>query len=89
MEETIKREIREELGLRVKIKKLIGVYSDPQRDPRYHTVSVVYLLAKGKSKIHLSREALEFKYFSLKKLPPKIGFNHRQIINDFKKLILT
>lgn len=83
VEEALWREMEEELGIKVRIKKLIGVYSDPKRDPRYHTVSVVYLCQKTKGKIRLSNEASEFKYFSLKNLPQKIGFDHRQIINDF------
>jgi len=85
VEEAIKREMKEELGVTVKIKKLFGVYSDPKRDPRYHTVSLVYLLEKGKGKICLNRESSEFRYFSLKNLPEKIGFDHRKILNDLKK----
>jgi len=85
LEEALKREMKEELGIKVKIKNLIGVYSDPKRDPRYHTVSVVYFLEKGRGKITLNSEASEFKYFSLKNLPEKIGFDHRKILNDFKK----
>jgi 8-oxo-dGTP diphosphatase len=85
VEEAIKREMKEELGVTVKIKKLFGVYSDPKRDPRYHTVSLVYLLEKGKGKICLNRESSEFRYFSLKNLPEKIGFDHREILNDLKK----
>jgi len=85
VEEAIKREMKEELGVSVKIKKLLGVYSDPKRDPRYHTVSIAYLLKKGRGKIRLSSEASEFKYFSLKNLPKKIGFDHREILNDLKK----
>jgi len=84
IEEAIKREMKEELGVSVKIKKLFGVYSDPKRDPRYHTVAVVYLLEKKKGKICLSKEASEFRYFSLKNLPKKIGFDHREILNDLK-----
>lgn len=85
VEEAIKREMKEEVGVPVKIKKLFGVYSDPKRDPRYHTTSVVYLLEKGKGKIHISREASEFKYFPLGSLPGKIGFDHRKILNDLRK----
>ena len=85
VEEAIKREMKEELGVSVKIKKLFGVYSDPKRDPRYHTVSVVYLLKKGRGKVRLNEESSEFKYFSLKNLPKKIGFDHRKILNDLKK----
>jgi len=86
VEEAIKREMKEELGVSVKIKKLFGVYSDPKRDPRYHTASVVYLLEKTKGKIRLSKEASGFRYFSLKSLPKKIGFDHRKILNDVKKI---
>jgi len=85
VEKAIKREMKEELGISVKIKKLFGVYSDPKRDPRYHTVSVVYLLEKTKDKIRLSEEASEFKFFPLNDLPKKIGFDHWKIINDLKK----
>ncbi len=85
LEEALKREMKEELGIKVKIKKLIGVYSDPERDPRYHTVSVVYCCQKNKGKIKLNYESSEFKFFSLKNLPKKIGFDHRKILSDFKK----
>lgn len=85
VEKAIKREMKEELGIGVKIKKLVGIYSDPKRDPRYHTVSLVYLLNKEKGKIHPNQEASEFKFFPLNDLPQKIGFDHRKIINDFKE----
>jgi len=85
VERAMVREIKEEVGITAKIKKLIGVYSDPKRDPRYHTVSVVYLCQKLKGKIKIDYEASEFKFFSLNSLPKKIGFDHRKIINDFKK----
>ena len=85
VEEALRREMKEETGVSLKIKKLFGVYSDPKRDPRYHTTSVVYLCEKGAEKIKLNQESSEFKYFSFKNLPQKIGFDHRKIINDFKK----
>ena len=84
-EKGIKREIKEELGIPVKIKRLFGVYSDPKRDPRYHTVSAVYLVEKIKGKIKLNEEASEFKFFSLNNLPKKIGFDHRKVLNDLKR----
>ena len=85
VEKAIKREMKEELGVPVKIKKIFGVYSDPKRDPRYHTASVVYLIEKTKGKIRVNREASEFRYFSLNNLPKKIGFDNRKILNDLKK----
>ncbi len=77
--------MKEEVGVSVKIKNLFGVYSDPKRDPRYHTASVVYLLTKGKGKIRLNEESSEFKYFPLNNLPKKIGFDHRKILEDLKR----
>lgn len=43
VEEAVVREMKEETSLDVVIESLLGVYSDPKRDPRFHTVSVVYI----------------------------------------------
>ena len=43
VEDALCREMKEEISLDVTIAHLLGVYSDPQRDPRLHTVSVVYI----------------------------------------------
>jgi 8-oxo-dGTP diphosphatase len=43
VEDAVVREMREEISLDVKIKKLLGIYSDPKRDARFHTASVVYI----------------------------------------------
>lgn len=85
VEDALKREIKEEVGIKIKIKKLVGIYSDPQRDPRYHMVSIAYLCKKIRGSIQLSSEASQYKYFSLNELPSKIGFDHRKIIMDFRK----
>jgi len=82
VEKSIIREMKEELGIPVKIKKLIGIYSGPKRHPYYHAVAIVYLLEKLNDKICLNFESSEFKYFSFKDLPSKIGFDHRKIIED-------
>jgi len=85
VEQAVIREMKEELDILVTIEKLFGVYSDPKRDPRYCTVTLVFLLKKGKGKIKIDRESSEFRFFPLEKLPRKIGFDHKQIINDFKR----
>ena len=85
VEKAIKREMKEELGVPIKIKGLFGVYSNPKRDPRYHTASVVYLLGRIKGKVRINEESSEFRYFSLKNLPKKIGFDHLEVLNDLKK----
>lgn len=85
VEAALKREVFEETGLRVKKIKLFGVYSDPKRDPRYHTISSVFVARSYLGKLVGDHESTEQNFFSLSRLPKKIGFDHRQIINDFKK----
>ena len=43
LEQAALREAREETGLEVRLKTLLGMYSDPARDPRGHTVTAVYI----------------------------------------------
>jgi 8-oxo-dGTP diphosphatase len=78
-EEAVVREVFEETGLKTKIKNLIGVFSDPNRDPRGHTVSIVYLLEVYNGKLKGSDDASCAKFFNLNNLP-ELGFDHSNII---------
>ncbi len=83
-EQAVVREAKEETDLRVKIKRFLGVFSSPKRDPR-GTVAVAFLCAPVSGKLTLCKEeASEIKWFSLKKLPAKMGFDHREIIKQAK-----
>jgi len=80
VEEAVLREFEEEVGIKARIKKLLGVYSDPARDPRGHIISIVFLLeAEGEPKA--GDDAADAKFFSLDKLPP-LAFDHEKIIRD-------
>jgi len=79
-EEAVKREVMEETGLLIEILKLVGVYSEPSRDPRGHTVSVAYL-AVGKGKPRADTDAAEVGCFDPGNLP-ELAFDHQRIIND-------
>jgi len=88
VEEALIREMKEELGIEVKIKKLIGIFSDPKRDPRGCSVSAAFLIEKAeKREISLNFEAKEWRFFDLNNLPSKIGFDHFEIIREARKLI--
>ena len=80
VEKAVLREVKEETGMDAKIKKLVGVYSDPARDPRGHTISIVFLL-EGKGDAIAGDDAIEAKFFDLNELPP-LAFDHEKIIKD-------
>lgn len=82
VENAMMREVKEETGLSVKIIKLLGVYSNPKRDPRYHIVSVIFLAKPVCGAPKTNKEVSEIRYFKLNELPSKIGFDHRHIINS-------
>ena len=80
-EEAVIREIKEETGLDTKISSLLGVYSDPNRDPRGHTISVVYLLEQKKGTLCGGDDASKAAFHPLDTLP-KLSFDHDIIVKD-------
>lgn len=87
VEDALKREMEEETGLKVEIEKIHGVYSDPDRDPRFHTVSIVFVCrAFGEPKG--GDDAKEARVFKLEEIPfEKIVFDHGKILQDYLKKI--
>lgn len=86
LEDCVKREVLEETGLRVKSLEQFHTYSEPGRDPRFHTVSTVFVVkAQGKPKARSDAKSL--RVFDINKLPPKeeFAFDHWQIIQDWIK----
>ena len=77
------REMKEETRLEVRLAYLLGVYSDPQRDPRFHTASVVFVGdADGEPKA--DSDAREASIVALEKIPlDRLVFDHRKIVEDF------
>jgi 8-oxo-dGTP diphosphatase len=84
VEEALVREVREETGLTVKPIQLIGVFSDPKRDPRGHVVSIAFNAQIVGGSIQASSDALEVKAFV--KIPKRIAFDHRQILKASEAL---
>ena len=80
-EDAIIREVQEETGLKTKIRRLIGVYSAPDRDPRGHTISVVYELESVGGQLREGDDSADVNYFNINQLP-LLSFDHKQIIMD-------
>ncbi len=83
VEQAVIREMKEETGLDVEISRLLGIYSDPQRDPRGHVVSVVFVGdARGEPKA--GSDAKEAHVFKLEEIPfESLVFDHGRILKDF------
>ena len=76
------REAKEETGLEVELLRQFHAYSDPKRDPRHHTITIVFI-AKAKGKAIAGDDAKEIGLFNKDTLPDQLAFDHRDIINDY------
>ena len=82
-EQAATREALEETGLRIRLTGLLGVYSAPNRDPRSHTLSVIYTAsAENPDAVRGGDDAAEAAFYRLDKLPPLV-FDHGQVLRDF------
>lgn len=82
LEEAALREAKEETNLEVHLLKQFHTYSDPNRDPRHHSISTVYI-AKAKGIPKAQDDAIELGIFHESNLPEEIAFDHRLILNDY------
>ncbi len=83
VESALVREMKEETHLDVEITHLLGVYSDPTRDKRFHTVSVVYI-AKAFDMPKGGDDAKTATLYKIDALPlNRLVFDHRRIVKDY------
>lgn len=76
------RELKEETGLDGEIDALIGVYSDPKRDPRRHTVSVVFRVSVPAGAQPVGGDDAELAEFVEDWRTIVLAFDHGQIVED-------
>ena len=82
------REAKEETSIDVELIGLLNVYSDPDRDPRRHTVSVTYLARGNFDDAKADDDAKDIRICSFDKLKEdKIAFDHMTILNDAKNYL--
>ena len=77
------REVKEEIGINIDKTKLslVGVYSDPQRDPRHHTVSVVYVTCYNDESLKHGSDAASVELIKNWQ-SVKLAFDHYNILQD-------
>jgi 8-oxo-dGTP diphosphatase len=82
------REMREETGLEVTLEALLGVYSNPTRDPRGHTVTVIYIgSAAGEPRALDDARAIAVVPADNPERP--LAFDHAQVLKDYLFFLKT
>jgi 8-oxo-dGTP diphosphatase len=85
VEVAAKREAYEETNLQIEPIEILGVYSDPQRDPRGHTISISFIgkITDGVAKAGDDAASLEWMSLDDNKL--QLAFDHRSILQDYRR----
>jgi 8-oxo-dGTP diphosphatase len=89
IEDAALREVKEETSLLVELVDILGVYSDPARDPRGHMMSTVFIgkiSPNNKDEAKAGDDAEALKWVDLDNIDRQnIGFDHKKIISDYNK----
>ncbi len=76
------REAREETSLDVELVSQLGAYSEPDRDPRQHSISFVYV-AQAEGIPMAADDASDARIFKMNMLPENLAFDHDKILSDY------
>jgi 8-oxo-dGTP diphosphatase len=82
LEDAVMRELEEETGAKGRLLGLVGAYSRPDRDPRGHTVSVVYAVEVDEGEVAGGDDASEAAWHDLGS-PPPLAFDHDEVLADY------
>lgn len=83
VENAARREAKEEISLSVELIEQFHVYSNPNRDPRQHTLSIVFI-ARAKGRPQAADDAKNVRVFTLWELPTDLCFDHDKILKDYQ-----
>ncbi len=88
VEDAAKREIKEETSLDVEFVDILGVYSEPERDPRGHVMSTVFIgrITRSSDKVYAMAQddAAAIQWLNLGEVAnKKLGFDHKKMISDY------
>ena len=81
LQDAVRREVQEELGINLVLLEQFFTYSRPDRDPRKHVMSTVFLATTTEPPI-AGDDARSYDVFDLECLPGNIAFDHLHILRD-------
>lgn len=84
LEAAAAREGREETSLEIEILDQFRAYGDPGRDPRFHTITVVFL-AHGRGAAVARDDARSVRFFPWDAIPAELAFDHKAILGDYRR----
>ncbi|WP_442497455.1 NUDIX domain-containing protein [Methylobacter sp. sgz302048] len=88
MEMAAVREAKEEIGLDIRLTALLGIYSNPKRDPRNHTVTACYI-AEAHGMPVAADDAKNCGIFTFDNLPAELAFDHAMVLDDYRNYRMT
>jgi len=85
VEDAVRREAEEELLVKVEPIDILGVYSDPHRDPRGHIMSITFIVKIITGELKVGDGVAELKWIEFNNLEKiKLGFDHLKILSDYE-----
>ncbi len=88
VESAVLREVKEETGLEIDLYNISGVYSDLNRDPRGHVITICFTARRKGGNLKADTDALEVDCLKLDDIfKLKLAFDHKKIINDALKSV--
>ena len=85
VEDAVKREAEEELLVKVEPIDILGVYSDPNRDPRGHIMSITFIAKIINAEPKAGDGVAELRWLEINDLKNiKLGFDHSKILTDYQ-----
>jgi 8-oxo-dGTP diphosphatase len=86
LEQAATREAFEETGLELYALRQFRAYSEPQRDPRQHNISIVFT-ARTRGRLRAGDDAKSARWFPLDAPPSPLCFDHGAILEDYRKAV--
>lgn len=85
VEDAVRREAEEELLVKVEPINILGVYSDPNRDPRGHIMSITFMAKITSGELKAGDGVAELRWIEINNLTNiKFGFDHSKILDDYQ-----